>query len=137
MPDEESNYLFNVAKKLSTAVFDAVSAQGTNILQRNGQVAGQEAPHVHVHVIPRFENDNVGLLWQPKKLSEEEFTEVQNKIIEKAKSISFEKKKVVYDMSGQAVDTVEARTSPGASGDTKRQEKEKSEDISEVKPRLP
>jgi histidine triad (HIT) family protein len=124
MPDEESAYLLNIAKKLSAVIFEALGAQGTNILQRNGQAAGQEVPHVHVHVIPRFENDNVGLTWQPKKLSEEEFVQVQNKIKESAKNIAA-KKEIIYDISGRPLKEVE------------EEKQDKDLNLPEVKPRLP
>jgi len=34
-----------------------VDADGTNVAFNNGEAAGQEVPHVHGHVIPRFEGD--------------------------------------------------------------------------------
>jgi len=129
MPDEESAYLLNICKKLSSVLFEALGAHGTNILQRNGPAAGQEVPHVHVHVIPRFEEDKVGLLWKPVKLEEAMFNEIQKKISEKAKGISADKKKApVYDESGKEIKEEK-------SGDKK--EEKPAQKVYKIKPRRP
>jgi histidine triad (HIT) family protein len=49
--------LFEAARKVTAAVENAFSAEGSNIGINNGEVAGQEVPHVHVHVIPRRKGD--------------------------------------------------------------------------------
>ena len=49
--------LFEVARKVTAAVEKAFSAEGSNIGINNGEAAGQEVPHVHVHVIPRKKGD--------------------------------------------------------------------------------
>ncbi|KAF4696999.1 Cytoplasmic dynein 1 intermediate chain 2 [Perkinsus olseni] len=47
--------------KLAKAVKEGTGADGLNICQNNGKCSGQEVPHVHVHVIPRYTNDTLGL----------------------------------------------------------------------------
>ncbi|MDP2908643.1 MAG: HIT family protein [Nanoarchaeota archaeon] len=91
MPDNEIARIFQVANKLSKAAFEAVGAQGTNIFLANGQAAGQNAPHVLVHIIPRFENDKVGLAWQPKKIEEKDMEEIAQKLKEKKITVGQEK----------------------------------------------
>lgn len=49
--------LFEVARKITAAVEKTLLAEGSNIGINNGEVAGQEIPHVHVHVIPRRRGD--------------------------------------------------------------------------------
>ncbi len=49
--------LFEVARKITAAVEKASLAEGSNIGINNGEAAGQEIPHVHVHVIPRRKGD--------------------------------------------------------------------------------
>jgi histidine triad (HIT) family protein len=49
--------LFEAARKVTFAVEKAFSAEGSNIGINNGEAAGQEVPHVHVHVIPRRKGD--------------------------------------------------------------------------------
>lgn len=85
--DNEVAHLFKIANKLSTAVFEAVEAQGTNILVANGPVAGQTSPHVLINIIPRFEKDKVSIGWQPQKIDEKEMEDIAKDIAVKASSI--------------------------------------------------
>ena len=57
MGAEDTARLFEAARKITAAVEKAFSAEGSNIGINNGEVAGQEVPHVHVHVIPRKKGD--------------------------------------------------------------------------------
>jgi len=94
IPDYELIHLFNVVNKLSIAVFEGAAAAGTNIIVQNGVAAGQEIPHVVVHIIPRQEGDNVGLQWDPRQLTQEQMASVELKLKEAASEIgSFEKEK--------------------------------------------
>ena len=102
VPADRAALIMNTIRILTGAVFDAVNAQGVNIIQKNGEVAGQVVPHVHFHIIPRFEKDKLNFEWKPTKLEEEQFDEIQKRIIEKAKSKA--EKKVVYDMSGKPIE---------------------------------
>ena len=95
MTDNATADMFKLVKELSGKVFEAMNAEGINILQRNGKAAGQEVPHVHVHIIPRFKNDKVGLLWEPLKLTDEQFTEIQNRILTKSSAAHIEEQKEV------------------------------------------
>lgn len=57
MSAEDIALLFEAARKVTAAVENAFSAEGSNIGINNGEVAGQDVPHVHVHVIPRRKGD--------------------------------------------------------------------------------
>ena len=58
-------YLFGVALGLSEAVRESVNAEGMNLFLADGEVAGQEVLHFHLHVIPRREGDGFGLRFPP------------------------------------------------------------------------
>ena len=95
IPDFEVSHLFEIANKLSTAVFESLKVQGTNIMIQNGVSAGQSIPHVCLHIIPRNENDGINFQWQPKQLNEEEMSTVELTLKEETKNIgSFEKEEV-------------------------------------------
>ncbi len=97
VPDFVLGQMFSVANKLSVAIFESLGAQGTNIIIENGIPAGQIIPHFSLHVIPRMENDGLGLQWQPKKVTADDLDTAFLQIREKAENIhpsKFEEKKV-------------------------------------------
>ena len=65
--DEETGaYLFTVAQRLSRALRrSGVRCEGVNFFLADGEAAGQEVSHVHLHVFPRFQNDGFGLRMRP------------------------------------------------------------------------
>ena len=66
MPDADSKAVMLTMKKISKALLKF--GEGVNILQNNKRVAGQYVPHVHFHLIPRFENDGITIeKWTTKK----------------------------------------------------------------------
>lgn len=100
VPDMEIGRLFQVSNRISTAIFESLGAQGTNIFVANGIPAGQTVAHTIVNVIPRKENDGINLQWQPKQLSEEEMSTVELKLRDQAKNAGhFEKEKKAPKLS--------------------------------------
>lgn len=57
---EAAGALFEAVSAVTPRVESAVHADGTTVAVNNGEAAGQEVPHVHVHVVPRFEDDGHG-----------------------------------------------------------------------------
>jgi histidine triad (HIT) family protein len=55
MPDELYSKVYLTVKKLAKAISKAFDVKEFNILQNNGELAGQTVPHYHVHIIPRYE----------------------------------------------------------------------------------
>lgn len=67
LPDEYAGKIMIVAKKIAAAVKEAYECDGVNVLQNNGEAAGQSVFHLHVHVIPRFKGDtgHINIGWKP------------------------------------------------------------------------
>jgi histidine triad (HIT) family protein len=64
---EEFAHLFVVAKKLAAAVrISGIPCEGVNLILADGEAAGQEIFHLHVHVIPRFSGDGFGFQFGPQ-----------------------------------------------------------------------
>ena len=80
LDEEYASRLMLVAKKVAAAVKTAVNADGVNLVQNNGEAAGQTVPHFHLHVIPRKNGDNALPLWVPGKSDPEEQKEIAAKI---------------------------------------------------------
>ncbi len=70
LDDEIAAKVLVLAKKLVTALKDILGCDGYNIVQNNGKAAGQTVFHYHMHLIPRYEKDNVRIGWTPGKLNE-------------------------------------------------------------------
>ncbi|UCD04594.1 MAG: HIT family protein [Candidatus Woesearchaeota archaeon] len=87
IPDGELSALMSVVKKIAGVVLDATKAEGITISQLNGKAAGQIVPHVHFHIIPRYENDKMDNHWPTQKLDDEQFNNIQRKIIELVKKL--------------------------------------------------
>jgi len=66
IPEEDLKNLILSVQKVASAIKNGLAADGLNITQANGAVAGQVVPHVHFHVIPRFEGDGHSWNWNAK-----------------------------------------------------------------------
>ena len=82
LEDEYVSRTFVLAKKLAVALKKLTGCDGVNILQNNGEAAGQTVFHFHVHVIPRFKNDDCTIVWKPTSYKDGEASEVAKKIAE-------------------------------------------------------
>ena len=58
-----------LAKKMASAMTEALKCDGFNIVQNNGECAGQTVFHFHMHLIPRYNGDTVGITWKPGELN--------------------------------------------------------------------
>lgn len=64
LSDEDASKIFVVAKKVATALTQVLDCDGFNLLQNNGQTAGQTVFHLHIHLIPRYKDDSVAITWE-------------------------------------------------------------------------
>ena len=69
-----------LAKHMATRLRDGLHCDGFNIVQNNGEIAGQTVFHFHMHLIPRYEGDQVGLTWKPGELTDEMKEEILAKV---------------------------------------------------------
>ncbi len=63
MDEETASKVFVVAAKVAKAIKEQLRCDGLNILQNNGEAAGQTVFHFHIHLIPRFNNDSIQITW--------------------------------------------------------------------------
>lgn len=69
-----------LAKKMTTKMTEVLKCDGFNIVQNNGEPAGQTVFHFHMHLIPRYKGDEVGLTWKAGELSDEVRDEILKKV---------------------------------------------------------
>ncbi|MCR5508895.1 MAG: HIT family protein [Lachnospiraceae bacterium] len=56
---------FKLARKLAVHMKEKLNCDGFNVVQNNGKAAGQTVFHFHMHLIPRYNDDNALLQWKP------------------------------------------------------------------------
>ena len=79
MSSQEVAELFSKIPKIANAIIKATNADAFSIAQNNGKAAKQIIPHVHVHIIPRY--NDTGTLWLKRKiLKDNELDELAQKI---------------------------------------------------------
>ena len=86
LEEETASKALIVAKKIAAAVKEELCCDGVNILQNNGEAAGQTVFHFHIHVIPRFQNDKVQLTWTPGAYEEGEAASLAGNISKRIKA---------------------------------------------------
>ena len=80
IPEEEAADAIRLAKKIAAMQMDRLQADGLNLVQNNGAVAGQTVSHFHIHLIPRYENDGQKIGWNPGNPSAEELVSVRESL---------------------------------------------------------
>jgi histidine triad (HIT) family protein len=84
LPGEAAGGLFRAISDVVPAVEAAVDAPASTVAFNNGEAAGQEIPHTHCHVVPRFPGDGAGavhsLFAATADLSDEEMSDLATDI---------------------------------------------------------
>ena len=80
MPDELVGKAMILAKKMAARMTQALGCDGFNVVQNNGEAAGQTVFHFHMHLIPRYEKDGAMVSWKPGKLTDETREELLEKL---------------------------------------------------------
>lgn len=82
LPEDTAAGVMRLAKKLAVQMKEKLNCDGLNLVQNNGEVAGQTVHHFHMHVIPRYEGDGQKIGWKPGEPTQEELEEIRAKIAE-------------------------------------------------------
>ena len=81
LPEETAAAVMKLARQLTIRMMKNLNADGLNIVQNNGEAAGQTVMHYHLHLIPRYTDDGANILWKPTEVTQEELAAVKNTII--------------------------------------------------------
>lgn len=82
LPEELAAEVLPAAKKVAAAMRKKLQCDGLNLVQNNGETAGQTVMHFHLHMIPRYENDGQQINWTPGKPSQEELEATMKQLVE-------------------------------------------------------
>ncbi len=78
--DEVASKIMPLAKKLATHMTQKLGCDGFNILQNNGEAAGQTVFHLHVHLVPRYSDGESILTWSHVKFTDEEMAAIRDEL---------------------------------------------------------
>ncbi len=80
LPAHYASRVLPLAAKIGQAMKDGLHAEGFNIVQNNGEAAGQTVHHFHTHIIPRYGKEEEMVLWKPGTSTPEGLKDVCEKI---------------------------------------------------------
>lgn len=82
LPEEMAGNVMKLAKKMAAQITEKLGCEGFNLVQNNGDLAGQSVYHFHLHLIPRYRADGQTIGWKPQEVSQEELEEVRSQIVD-------------------------------------------------------
>ena len=71
-----------LAQKMARTMREKLQCDGLNLVQNNGDAAGQTVHHFHLHLIPRYVDDGQSINWKPGKPTQEELETIRKRIAE-------------------------------------------------------
>ena len=81
LPEECAGEVMKLAQKMAVKMKEKLGCEGFNLVQNNGELAGQTVFHFHMHLIPRYREDGQKIGWKPQEVSAEELEEIKNQIV--------------------------------------------------------
>ncbi len=80
IPEEVAGEVMCLAKKMAVTMTEKLGCDGFNLLQNNGEAAGQTVFHFHMHLIPRYAQDGKILEWDKLEMTQEDLEEIKNTV---------------------------------------------------------
>ena len=80
LPEEEAKDVIVLAKKMAAKMTEKLGCDGFNLVQNNGEVAGQTVFHFHMHIIPRIKGDTVNVGWVPGTADNDTIASIVEKV---------------------------------------------------------
>ena len=77
--EEDLSALILVVKKIGAKLKERLGVSGYNVIENNDAISGQVIPHIHFHIVPRIEGDNL-LQWPGQEYKEGEAEEILKKL---------------------------------------------------------
>ena len=78
--EETAAEVLVLAKRIANTMRERLMCDGLNLVQNNGETAGQTVNHFHLHMIPRYEGDGQKIGWVPNKVTQEELEAIRQEI---------------------------------------------------------
>lgn len=81
LPEELAADAMRLAKKEMAVMTQKLACDGFQLVQNNGETAGQTIFHFHLHLIPRYRDDGQQIAWKPGSMSDGDLDEVKDQIV--------------------------------------------------------
>lgn len=81
LPEETAGEVMKLAKKMAAQMTQRLGCEGFNLVQNNGELAGQTVFHFHMHLIPRYRDDGQKIGWKPQEATQEELETIRAQIM--------------------------------------------------------
>ncbi len=78
--EEDLKATIATTKKVANKIKSELSPEGLNVIQNNGEVAGQVIAHIHFHVLPRYKDDKIMIGFPRNQTDETQLNDVLNKL---------------------------------------------------------
>lgn len=82
LPKETASKVLVLAQKMAAVIVGKLRCDGLNLVQNNGEAAGQTVRHFHMHMIPRYLDDGQSINWKPGQPTQEELEDIRRQIVE-------------------------------------------------------
>jgi len=79
--DDVASKILPLAKKMMKTLKEKLGCKGLNLVQNNGELAGQTVFHFHMHIIPRYEDDGQKIGWKMPGATDQELDDTMNQIV--------------------------------------------------------
>ena len=80
IPEDLAADVIKLAKKMAVLMTEKLGCDGFNLLQNNGEAAGQTVFHFHMHLIPRYADDGKILEWDKLEMTQEDLEAIKNTV---------------------------------------------------------
>ena len=80
LPEELAGEVMKLAKRMVIRMTEKLGCKGFNLVQNNGDLAGQTVFHFHMHMIPRYQADGQKIGWKPQEATQEELEQTRAQI---------------------------------------------------------
>ncbi|WP_373402626.1 HIT family protein [Candidatus Phytoplasma solani] len=83
VPEKVFIHLFKIVHQISKALIKTFQLQGINLLNNNGKIAGQTVFHYHVHLLPRFNEKEINIIFKNNdaSLASSDYQKIQQAIL--------------------------------------------------------
>lgn len=82
LPERTAADAMVLAQRMARTMRKKLQCDGLNLVQNNGEAAGQTVHHFHIHLIPRYIDDGQSINWEPGKPTQEELEATRKLIAE-------------------------------------------------------